>query len=339
MTALPELTGELLKLAAAEQRRLPDFFIVGHAKSGTTALYEMLRQHPQIYMPDFKEPQFFAGENLEMPASREHARAQGARRGLTFDEYLSLFDDAKPDQLVGEASTFYLWSQLAPGRIGELQPGARIIAILREPASFLRSVHLQLLQNNAETERDLRKAVALDDDRRQGRHVPRHAFSAQALIYSDKVRYVEQLRRYHAVFDPKQVLVLIYDDFRRDNEGTVRSVLRFLEVDDRHQIEPVEANPTVTVRSKRVNQLRRALASGRGPLVRTVKTTGKAVTSIRVRKAIYYPSLRRGSFREAPPPDEGFMRELRTRFKPEVVALSEYLGRDLVTEWGYDAVG
>jgi hypothetical protein len=339
MTALPEPTGELSKIAAAEQRRLPDFFIVGHAKSGTTALYEMLRQHPEIYMPDLKEPQFFAAENFDALRRREDPRPHGDRRGMTFDEYLALFEDAKADQRVGEASTFYLWSEFAPRRISEVQPGARIIAILREPASFLRSVHLQLLQNNAESERDFRKAVALDEDRRHGRRVPRHAFSPQALIYSDKVRYVEQLRRYHAVFDPSQVLILIYDDFRRDNEGTVRRVLRFLDVDASHQIELVEANPTVTVRSKRVNQLRRALMTGRGPLVRTVKTTGKALTSIRVRKAVYYASLRRGSQREPPPPDESFMRELRARFKPEVVALSEYLDRDLVAEWGYDAVG
>jgi hypothetical protein len=297
----------------------------------------MLRRHPEIYMPDVKEPQFFAAENFDALRGREDPR--GGRRGMTFDEYLALFDEAKADQRVGEASTFYLWSQFAARRISEVQPDARIIAILREPASFLRSVHLQLLQNNAESERDFRKAVALDEERRRGRRVPRHAFSPQALIYSDKVRYVEQLRRYHAVFDPSQVLVLIYDDFRRDNEGTVRRVLRFLDVDDSHEIEPVEANPTVTVRFKRVNQLRRAIMTGRGPLVRTVKTTGKALTSIRVRKAVYYASLRHGSLREAPPPDESFMRELRSRFKPEVVALSEYLGRDLVTEWGYDAVG
>ena len=75
--------------------------------------------------------------------------------------------------------------------------------------------------------------------------------SFDTLLYSERVRYVDQLRRYHEVFAPEQVLVLIYDDFRDDNESTVRTVLRFLEVDDSGPIELVRANPTVSVRSLR----------------------------------------------------------------------------------------
>src|SRR5713101_6906566 len=100
------------------QKRLPDFFIVGHAKSGTTALYEMLRRHPQIYMPSVKEPQYFA-RNQQPPAGRAGKKSfeQTGRRPETLDEYLSLFVAARADQRVGEASTFYLWSAVAPGRI------------------------------------------------------------------------------------------------------------------------------------------------------------------------------------------------------------------------------
>ncbi len=59
--------------------------------------------------------------------------------------------------------------------------------------------------------------------------------------------------------------MLIYDDFRADNEATVRAVLRFLEVDDTRRVEPTEANPTVRVRSRRVHELVRAVSVGRGP--------------------------------------------------------------------------
>ena len=78
-------------------------------------------------------------------------------------------------------------------------------------------------------------------------------------MYSDYVRYVEQLRRYHAVFGPEQVLVLVYDDFRDDNEATLRRVLRFLDVEEDHPIETTEANPTVRVRSQRMHELVHAL--------------------------------------------------------------------------------
>ena len=318
----------------ARQGRVPDFFIVGHAKCGTTALYEMLRGHPQIYMPDLKEPAFFASDM--------RARFQRPSSGplpQTFDEYLSLFAAARPEQLVGEASSSYIVSRTAACNIAEVHPGARAIAILREPASFLRSLHLQLLQNHIETQKDLRKALALESERRQGRHIPRRSPRPQALLYSERVRYVEQLRRYHERFSPERVLVLIYDDFRRENEATVRRVLRFLEVDDSAPIEVGEANPTVRVRSQQLDDLVHTISVGRGPVSRAVKASVKTVTSGRLRRAALRATRRHVVVGEPRPPDEGFMLELRRRFRSEVEALSEYLDRDLVTLWGYDAVG
>jgi hypothetical protein len=319
---------------------MPDFFIVGHAKCGTTALYEMLRRHPQIYMPDYKEgagkePWYFSRDNPHPQTSGERSIAFTGRRAMTADEYLSLFTDARPGQRVGEASTSYLWSTSAAQRIAQARPDAKIIAIIREPASFLRSLHLQLLVNHHESELDFRKAVALDGPRREGRNIPSHSTWPAALIYSDRVRYVQQLERYRAVFAPEQVLVLIYDDFRDDNEGTVRRVQRFLEVDDSDPIDVIDANPSITLRSTWINDLRRDLRAGRGPLLGTVKALGKTLTSKRVRELLYYPNMRRASYRTPPPPDPAFMSELRRRFKPEVVALSEYMNRDLVTLWGY----
>ena len=83
------------------QNYKPDFFIVGAPKCGTTSLYYYLRQHPQIFMPDYKEPHFF-GKDLNKISDE-----------FIYDEikYLDLFKDAKPDQKIGEASTFYLYSK------------------------------------------------------------------------------------------------------------------------------------------------------------------------------------------------------------------------------------
>ena len=86
----------------------------------------------------------------------------------------------------------------------------------------------------------------------------------QALLYSDHVRYVEQLRRYEAVLRAEQILVLIYDDFRRDNEATVARVLRFLEVDDRAPVHVMEANTTrKRLRARRLDAVGRKLYAGR----------------------------------------------------------------------------
>ncbi len=310
--------------------RPPDFFIVGHPKSGTTALYEMLRAHPQIYMPELKEPVFLAGE-LPRDAHRYRAPA-------TLQEYLALFAPATPQQRIGEASASYLWSRTAAANIAEIQPEARIVAILREPASFLRSLHLQCLQSRYETEKDLRTAIALEEERRRGRRIPRGSRWPQVLLYSEHVRYVEQLRRYHALFGRERVLVLVYDDFRRDNEGTVRRVLRFLGVEDAPAVQAQEANPTVSVRSARLDDLLHAVSVGEGPLGRAVKAPIKALTPSALRRWALKATRRKLLFADAPAADERLMLELRRRFKGEVQATSEYLGIDLATLWGYGSV-
>jgi hypothetical protein len=335
----------LEQAASAPSRayRLPDFFIVGHAKCGTTALYEMLRRHPQVYLPEYKrgsgkEPWYFAQDNPQPQLTAERSVAFTGRRAMTLEQYAGLFTAAQPGQLVGEASTSYLWSTSAARRIAKARPDARIIAILREPASFLYSLHLQLLQNHHESERDFRRAVSLDDARREGREIPPYSYWPQALIYSDRVKYVEQLRRYHAEFPPEQVLVLIYDDFRADNEGTVRRVLRFLGVDDEREIEATEANPTIGVRSVFLDNRARALKAGRGRGSALAKRLIKGLTPLAARRKWLYPMRNRIVYGKPRPTDERFMLELRHRFKGEVEALSAYLHRDLVRLWGYDAL-
>ncbi|HSZ06400.1 MAG TPA: sulfotransferase [Solirubrobacteraceae bacterium] len=316
--------------ASAERGRIPDFFIVGHAKSGTTALYQMLRRHPQIFMPAGKEPWFFADE-LHV---RTPPRPEGTPQ--TLEDYMALFAGARPEQRVGEATALYLWSRTAAARIAQVRPDARIIAILREPASFLQSLHLQFTQTYVEVEGDLRRALALERERSEGRSLPRYTYWPQALLYSEHVRYVEQLSRYRAVFAPEQMLVLVYDDFRRENEAVTRQVLRFLDVDDSHPIQPVQANPTVRARSQRLNELVHAVSVGRGPVSLSVKAALKTIMPSRLRGRALRATQRHLVFTEPRAPDERLMAEMRRRFKPEVLALSEYLGRDLVTLWGYD---
>ncbi len=321
-------------LKTSSSRRGADFFIVGHAKSGTTALYQMLRRQPQIFMPDLKETWFFSPE-----LQSRFRPAKSPDRPDNLDEYLELFESAAAGQRTGEATPSYLWSQTAAARIAEVNPDARIIAILREPASFLRSLHLQLVQTHVETEMDLRKAIELEGARREGKEIPPYSPRPQALLYSDHVQYVEQLRRYHAVFPTEQVLVLIYEDFRRENEATVRTVLDFLDVQQAAPIEVVDANPTVRVRSQQLHELVRSMYLGRGPIARAAKGAVKALTPRSLRTRALHATQRRLVYGRPRDPDEQLMLELRRRFQPEVLALSEYLDRDLVRDWGYDSLG
>jgi hypothetical protein len=313
-------------------RRVPDFFIVGQPKCGTTALGEILRSHPQIFMPANKEPWYFASELHE----RTPPRPEGTPE--TLDEYLDLFEGAASEQRAGEATVLYLWSRTAAKAIAAVQPEARIIAIVREPASFLRSLHLQFLQAYVETEPDLRRALALEDERREGRGIPPNSYWPATLMYSEHVRYVEQLRRFYDVFDAEQILVLVYDDFRADNDAVARQVMRFLDVDDTVAIESGEVNPTVQPRSQRLHELFGSLVLGRGAVPSAVKGAVKALTPAGLRRRALHATQRHLVFAEPSPADERLMQELRVRYAGEVRALSEFLGRDLVGQWGYDGL-
>jgi hypothetical protein len=309
---------------------IPDFFVVGHPKCGTTALHQMLKGHREIFMPDSKEPWFFAEELHE----RTPPRPQGTPRTLT--QYAEWFAAARPGQMVGDGTAYYLWSKTAAANIASVNPAARIVAILREPASFLRSLHLQLLEVYTEVEPDLERAMELEGERRKGKSVPRYTYFPQMLLYSEFVRYAEQLQRFYAVFPADQVKVLVYDDFRADNEGTVREVCRFLGVEDHGPVPTLEANSTVRPRSQRVNELVHAVSVGRGPVSHVVKGAIKAVTPEGARRRALGTLKRRAVFAPAPAPDQAVMRRLRVRYREEVVAASEFLGRDLVSLWGYD---
>jgi hypothetical protein len=323
--------------------RFPDFFIVGHMKSGTTAMYTTLKRHPQIFMPSVKEPRFFApelllAERFTRAAQNEEVRAPHRH---SLEAYLELFSPAAPGQIVGEASPVYLRSENAAGRIAEVQPQARIIAILRDPASFLASLHLQSVHSGIEVEPDFGKALALEADRREGRNVPRNCVAPATLLYSEHVRYVEQLERFTSLFGRERMLVLIYDDYRADNDATIKEVLRFLDVDDSVALETVETERQAPVRSMRLLRMRHALWAARHGRPRATRTAklANALLPESLTGAAGKRAIRRVTVDEDRRPPEHVMADLRRRFKPEVSALSEYLGRDLAKQWGYEDVG
>ena len=178
----------------------------------------------------------------------------------------------------------------------------------------------------------------MEDERRHGRHLTEvNRDWPQVLFYSERVRYVEQLRRYHAVFPSEQVLVLIYDDFRSDNDGTVRRVERFLGVEERGAVAPAEANPSVRRRVRVDNALHEAFFGGGGAL-RTARRAARIVVPERARRRAFRTLREKLVFAGPGRADAELMLELRRRYEGEVRALSDYLGRDLLGEWGYDEI-
>jgi hypothetical protein len=115
-------------------------------------------------------------------------------------------------------------------------------------------------------------------------------------------------------------------------------VQRFLGVDDTQPLVVKESNPTVRVRSQRLHSIVHAFASGDGPLPRAVQAGARRLAPPQLGRQSAVAIRNRLLFSSPREPDEQLMSELRRRYAPEVEALSEYLGRDLVTLWGYDSL-
>jgi hypothetical protein len=291
--------------------KCPDFFIIGAFKAGTTALYEYLRQHPQVYMPFHKEPMFF-GDDLQPRYAR-----------MSEQEYLNLFEQARPDQRVGEASPWYLYSRTAAGEIAEFSPGAQIIVMLRNPVDVMHAQHSQLVFNQREDLTDFAEALSAEPARRRGERMPAGGLRAEAVFYRESVRFAEQLERYIDTFGRERVHVIVYDDFAADPRQAYRSVLTFLGMST--GFEPVfeVRNPNRRARSA---LLQRLAFRPPAPLRRAVPVLRRFPIVHSVREAVV-------GFNSAPerraPMDPKLRRQLTAEFAPQVARLGQLIGRDL----------
>src|SRR3990172_12275584 len=195
--------------------RNPDFFIAGAPKSGTTAMYMYLKQHPEIFMPEKKESHFFSTDLKSPMFIRDK------------EIYLSLFSGAKDEKRVGEASVWYLYSKNAASEIKEFSPSASIIIMLRNPVDMLYSQHSQFLYNCNENISSFEEALNAEEDRRRGLRIPPGVHFVESLFYRETVQYTEQVERYFNIFGRENVHIIIYDDFRNNTANVYRESLRF----------------------------------------------------------------------------------------------------------------
>ncbi len=210
----------MISIALTEERRskLPRFFIVGAAKSGTTTLHSLLEQHPDLYLPR-RETHFFSIDDPEhcpyFSLSPDYGNPNWnyERR---FEEYLAwyerFFADAQPNQLRGEDCTSYMPSEKVPARIKELIPEAKIIFLLRDPVARAYSQYWHLV-------RDGRAIHGFEETLRFG-----------PVIVLQRGFYRRQIERYLAVLPRERIKFVLFEEFIRDMQKTADEVCEFLGV-------------------------------------------------------------------------------------------------------------
>ncbi|WP_018016219.1 sulfotransferase family protein [Teredinibacter turnerae] len=301
----------------------PNLFIVGQPKSGTSAVFSFLRQHPEINACSAKEPSFFCSD---IRSQYFHL----SKQARTLKNYLALYRSGDYRYWL-EGSTAYLYSAKAAEEIHQFNPDARIIILLREPAEFLFTYHKQLLRNSCPFEEvtSLEDALALEPQRRRGEKLPRHVFDASFLYYSERLRYVDHIKRFTALFPVSQIKIVIYDDFKADNAQVMGGLWDWLGLTPPAAMELQQVNAQVEVRNRRLKQFLDKRLFGVKQILR--KRIGKRI--FKVLRAGYRKIIFAGAVQEKL--DPALAQKIRARYVNEVEALSDYLGRDLVSEWGY----
>lgn len=266
--------------------RLPDFVIVGAQRSGTTSLYRYLDGHPGVFMAATKELHYF---------DRHHE--QGC------DWYQQQFAGAGHDQVAGEATPRYMSDRSAMDRLAATLPGARLVAILRNPVERAYS-HYWMERARGREHLSFEDAIAAEAARDDPEILP---------AYLGQGRYLGQVRRITERFPREHLLVLLFDDLRRDPTGTIAGLCRFLGVDD-HVTPPIvgrTVNSFVAFRSLRLRRLTKLVPPSL-PLV------AAALGRLNAKPSGAYPPL--GSETRA---------RLVELLSADNEALGDWLGRDL----------
>jgi hypothetical protein len=289
----------------------PNFFVIGAARSGTTALAEMLRQHPDVFLTQPKEPHFlaFAGQEVAFTGNGDDQSVN--RAAVTdVDAYLALYESAGGCAARGDASVSTLYyPRESLEALDRYFPDARLVAILREPSARAFSAFSYLRVRGFEPCDDFRDALDLEAERAAaGWHHLWH--------YVEMGRYAGQLEPFVEELGPDRLQLLFYDDLCRDPAATVRRVFEFLGVDAGVAVSCERVNASGSPRSA-VLQAGIRWTARPGP----VREAIKALTPFRLRERVRGANLGR----DVPPPDA--KEQLGEIFAPELARLRSLLAR------------
>jgi len=212
----------MAKEMISDHKRIPNFLIVGAAKAGTTSLYEYLRQHPDIFMPEWKELSYFIGD----PCGPLHKVRKPAH-------YCKVFSGVRQHKAIGEASTSYLYDRDAPAIIKSKLGTVKILIILRDPVAMSFSLYNHQSRKEGETITDFEAALTAEGKRLNDPAFKKKCYGWHAnYYYFQRGLYCEQVQRYLDTFGKDHVKFFLFDELAQDAVKVVQEAYRFLGVDD-----------------------------------------------------------------------------------------------------------
>lgn len=288
----------------------PNFFVIGAPKCGTTTLYENLTQHPEVYMPKVKEPNFFADKNL-------------FAKGLNWYKK-KYFNGAENFNARGEATPRYLrmYDIVIPNlkQSYDHSESPRFIIILRDPVKRAWSHYLHQVRNGLE-DRSFKEALELEEERLLNNSDLWFGYFRDGL-------YSEQIEPWFSAYPRDKFLILFTHELANSPLSVMKEVYRFLEIDDTFEarFNKKKSNPASKPRSKFLSHL----LTEQGVLKRVLRR----ILLEDWRRALYLMLIRHNTKPYEIPPEmpQDIAKLLQERYKLELDRLECLLKRD-ISRW------
>lgn len=285
--------------------------IIGAPKCGTTSLYKYLHQHPDIYFPDIKEPQYFAFMNQRLAFRGPDVTINQAITRA--EDYHALYADTHSCAAAGDASALYLSSPSAPAAIRAACPDIRLIAVLRNPVDRAYSSFMHLRRDGREPLADFAAALAAEEQR----IADNWGFLWR---YRSLSRYAEQVRRYLNIFDRDQLLVLLHNDLTDNPQETVARCYAHIGVDPGFRADAsTRYNVSGMPRHRGLYDFMRKNRAFKRISQRVLPRTLRQATYAKINSLIL----------QKEPLDNALRRQLLNEFRAEIQSLEILIDRDL----------
>lgn len=302
---------------------LPNLFIVGVQKGGTTSLHNYLSRIPDVFMSGHKEPGFFLkhGDNRTYKTVTGTLR-QSERPFATLEEYEALFAAGADCSWRGESSTGYFASDHAREHIGRMVPDARILICLREPIARAYSAYNWARKKGLEDCETFEEALAKEEARRKEGYWTTYR-------YAEKSQYAEPLLKWRASF--RHVKVVLFEDLRDNPLAVVSDIARWLGVPAPDSVESEIYNPSGMDASALSRLARRVADPPRrrsGPVFRAFRHLVGQSTMRRLKRWMVLKLDRR--MMPPPPIAPATRQSLQQYFRADIDRVEAAIGRTLV---------
>ncbi|MGH2578536.1 MAG: sulfotransferase family protein [Actinomycetota bacterium] len=283
--------------------RLPNFFILGAGRCGTSSLALALNAHPDVFIPGIKEPSFFASSFQWV---KDPAR------------YVSLYEPASAAAAVGDASHIYLEDPESPRILQAFFPDARFVLVFRHPADRALGLYAHMVEGGYELHRTFDQALDAEESRFHSERFRRSCRqSFWNYMYVRSGLFGEQVQRYFEYFEREQFWFTTLDRLVTEPAKTMRDLHRFLDV------EPVEVETFPRDATSKGTRSRVVAYAGQRllrPLARRTGFPGESMQTAITR-------WNRG--RDKPAMQPATRSRLQERFEPDLRLLRELTGIDL----------